>query len=232
MLTGFKNAISFLTIVRLKSDNFDAKEALRFFPVVGLLIGSFVFLISLLDTAITPLLMLIFSVIITGGLHLDGVADTADAYFSGRSKDVMLEIMKDSRIGTMGVLALILILISKLYAFENIKESMAIILPFAYSRISMLYLIRDLKYLRDDGTGKTFFGRLETKDFTLAYIIYFLSIFGGFGFFIIFNTVYFILLTLLKSYHLKKIGGATGDIIGASCEVIETVLLLTGVLIA
>ncbi|KAA0257844.1 adenosylcobinamide-GDP ribazoletransferase [Deferribacter autotrophicus] len=232
MLADFKNAISFLTIVRLKSDDFDAKGALRFFPLVGFLIGFLVFLISLFNTPITPILMIIFSVVITGGLHLDGLADTADAYFSGRSKDAMLKIMKDSRIGTMGVLALILILISKLYAFESIKEGMAIILPFAYARAGMLHLIHNLKYLRDDGTGKSFFGRLETKDFNLAYIIYFLSIFGGFGFFIIFNIVYFILLILLKNYHLKKIGGATGDIIGASCEVIETVLLLTGVFIA
>ncbi|UOD34944.1 adenosylcobinamide-GDP ribazoletransferase [Deferribacteraceae bacterium V6Fe1] len=231
MFEKFINALTFLTIIRIKQKNFDANGSLLFFPVVGLLIGLSVYLVGLISLKLAPLMMLIFSVVITGGLHLDGLADTADAYFSHKNKDEMLTIMKDSRIGVMGALALILIIMSKFYSFKILNNPFAIILPFAYSRGSMILLIEGLPYLRNNGTAKAFFDSSGKDNKILFYFTVVLSTFVGLKFFISFNLMFLITFLMLKRLHLNKVGGITGDIIGATCEVIETLLLLTGAII-
>jgi len=227
----FINALTFLTIIKINQKSFDASGSLLFYPLVGLLIGLLVYLAGLINQNLAPLFMLLTSVIITGGLHLDGLADTFDAYFSHKDKDKMLVIMKDSRIGVMGALALILVMLSKFVAFANLSKPLTIILPFAYSRGSMIFLIDSLPYLKEKGTAKAFFNNSNTNNKFIFYLISILPIFYGVKFFLLFNLAFIITFVLLKNYHRKKIGGITGDIIGATCEIIETVLLVIGVVI-
>ncbi|HQJ31558.1 MAG TPA: adenosylcobinamide-GDP ribazoletransferase, partial [Syntrophales bacterium] len=111
-------AFQFLTTIPLPggkgTGEGDIAGSLPFFPVVGLLIGmaaaagDFVFSL-LFPPGVAAVLTVLLLVLITGGLHLDGLADTADGIFSVRNRERMLEIMRDSRIGTMGVLAVVFV---------------------------------------------------------------------------------------------------------------------------
>ena len=119
-LHSLKAAFCFLTILPLKSRSrvSDLEKAPPYFPWVGAFVGLGLLLLDLLLSGRVPLCfealgLLLFWVLMTGGLHLDGVADTADGCFSSRKEGRILEIMKDSRIGTMGVLGLFFILAFK-----------------------------------------------------------------------------------------------------------------------
>ncbi|WP_211748829.1 adenosylcobinamide-GDP ribazoletransferase [Paenibacillus sp. Marseille-Q4541] len=131
------------------------KRSTLFYPVVGLSIGIVVFSVAwvsgfLLPAAPSAVLVLMIWVWLTGGLHLDGWMDSADALLSYRSRERMLEIMKDSRVGAMGVIACVLLLMLKaslLYSLmgEPILMGTAI-LPFLWSRFFMVYAM--VKYDR------------------------------------------------------------------------------------
>jgi adenosylcobinamide-GDP ribazoletransferase len=139
----FMAALRFLTVIPLPGKIGTSEEelahAVPFFPIVGLLLGCmavpvakivFILLPPLPAALLTVLLLLGFS----GGLHLDGLADTADGFFSARSTERMLEIMKDSSIGTMGAIALILVLLLKTACLASLNDhilSAVFLMPLA-----------------------------------------------------------------------------------------------------
>jgi adenosylcobinamide-GDP ribazoletransferase len=116
MMGGFLSAIQFLTIVPVKSKNADEKNlglSLLYFPAVGLILGLVLICIYhlLVFLGFQPwaaaVILTVSLTLITGGLHLDGLADTLDALAGGRDREQMLQIMRDPHIGTMGVLGLL-----------------------------------------------------------------------------------------------------------------------------
>ena len=128
----FKCAISFLTIIPVKAninDEKDFRDMMLYFPFVALILGILYYIITYISyhyaesSLLSSVLYVVSSIVLTGGLHYDGLADSCDGLFSGRDKDKILEIMQDSRIGTFGVLGIITNVILKLgiiYAFiEN-----------------------------------------------------------------------------------------------------------------
>lgn len=233
-----KTAFCFLTILPLKEGCStrvsDLEKIPPYFPWVGALIGMALFALHYFLSGRVPVCfealgLLLFWVVITGGLHLDGLADTADGCFSSRKEERILEIMKDSRIGTMGVLGLFFILAFKFFSLFYICErAMAAALFFSpvFGRFALLVVMYHLPYARPEkGIGGLFSKKKYRyqKGLLIAGII--LVCFTG-----IKGIALLCLLALLGWGYMiflkNKIRGYTGDTLGAACELVETMILV------
>ncbi len=221
--------MSFLTIIRINVD-FDAKGSVKFFTLTGGLIGVGLYGLSYTPAPFRGFLMVFYLALISGGLHLDGLADASDAFFSHRSRDEMLRIMKDSRIGTFGVLALFFVLLGKYLGFNAIRNPLFLIFIPIYGRFVAVYLMKKLPYARESGTAKSFFKKFDIWDFLGGFIFVALSFFlfdpALMG---MLNASFFLWGFFLFSYFKRRIGGITGDMIGFAIEITELFMLLLGV---
>ncbi|MCK5097605.1 MAG: adenosylcobinamide-GDP ribazoletransferase [Desulfobacteraceae bacterium] len=236
---NFKSALQFITIIPTgKSSHFSASGMIRFFPVVGLVIGILLIVFDLIVSiffyeGIVVLFDVLFLVAITGAFHLDGVGDTADGIFSHRSREKALLIMKDSRTGMMGLVAVVCTLAVKFAGIYSVKvycSSVTAMLFFliipAYARASMIFGIKFLNYGRESGTGYDFFTReLKLKDFIWLLIPVILSAFIGYKFFII-NISFGLMVFVILCFYKEKMNCITGDMLGAMTEVIEALLFV------
>ncbi len=235
MIKNLLAALQFLTILPLgKPADFPGHRMVPYFPLAGLFLGL---LLALIDTvfqyifplSIVSLIDVVFLAVVTGALHLDGLADTADGLFSHRSREESLRIMKDSRVGTMGILALIFVLGTKWAAISSLHDHRVfclIIVP-AYARGAFTIAIRFLDYIRPEGgTAKEFFAdnrSIGSLGWLLAPVVF--SMWLGFRG-IILNAVFIAIVMLVTLYYKKRLGGITGDMLGALGEVTEAGLFL------
>lgn len=233
-------ALELLTIipVRIQYGERDAiEESLVWFPFAGLLIGFVMaitgYISGLFSGALFSAMMITLSgIIMSGGLHADGLADTADGLFSRKDKDRMLEIMKDSRIGTFGVLALMVVLMARFAAIAEFAGSntvaLLIIVPVA-GRVSLILSCYKTVPARNEGMGQAFIGKSKTK--TVLSGIAFLSaaaflcyrVTGHTG--VLAPLLFPLILIpgiLINTHITRKIGGLTGDTLGAVSEITET----------
>ena len=175
MRQGLCSAIQFLTLVPCgTTTHFDARRALPFFPLVGLLIGGLLVMVDriglhLWNASTASILTLTVLAAISGALHLDGLADTADGLYGQRPPEKALEIMKDSRIGAMGMVVVLFCVALKwagLTGTGTHRWLWLLVVP-AYSRSSVLFAIYRLPYGRPSGgTGERFFETpLHRNDF-------------------------------------------------------------------
>ena len=228
-------AIEFLTVLPLgKPMVYDPKGMISFFPFAGIIIGT---LLSMFDYAVSRLwsepvvavLDVVFLAVLTGGLHLDGLGDSADGLLGHRSKEKALAIMKDSRIGVMGLLAIVCGLFIKWGGIMSLKTDrhlLLVIIP-AYARSSMLFGIRYLEYGRPrSGIGQSLFeNRLTPQAFWGLLIPVILSYFLGWrGIWLI--IVFAGITAAILFYYHRRIGCITGDMLGAMTEVTESLLFL------
>lgn len=214
----------------------DFKDTVKFFPIIGLIVGcfeAFVYYIcsKILSNNLASFITILSHIVITGGIHIDGLSDTIDGIFSGRSKQKILEIMKDSRVGTFGALAIIFLVVGKIIMLIDMPEDsiiIAIILAPVISRTMNIFLMYNRKYAREEeGMGDLFIGVLDKKNYIICLIscIIIIIAIGGLYSIIIF-TISFIFTKLFRSYIEKKIEGLTGDILGASSELNEFLIYL------
>ncbi len=240
MLTGsFWAAVQFLTVFpsRAELEENDLGKSPFWFPVVGTLIGLTVAFADalLLRVGLTVTLRAVLSVgllaAIQGGLHLDGLADTADGFFSHRSKERTLEIMRDSRIGTMGAVALFFVLTIKICALTGLDEALrwrALLLAPLAGRSTMTVMMVLLPYARTEGGLATVFARGSSKRVAwwsgLYATVISLLMCGVRGIWIIVSCL--IGGVLLGMWYKKRIGGYTGDTLGATSELTEAVVLV------
>jgi adenosylcobinamide-GDP ribazoletransferase len=204
------------------------------FPAVGLLIGIG---LAAFDHAAARMwhpqaaavLDVVFLAAITGAFHIDGLADTADGIFSHRPKERILEIMKDSRIGAMGVVAVVSVLAVKWAGISGLSENRTtlLILVPAYARGAMLFGMRALEYGRPQGgTGLAFFSRkLRPADFWGFGGAVVLSLALGRGLIAV-NLGFFLITAALLACYRRRLGCITGDMLGAMAEVTEAGLFL------
>lgn len=223
------SGLSFFTIVRIPSwAGFSLKGAAYAASFAGIFIGLGLCVVHLVGGAVAPFLMVAYLAVITGFLHIDGVADTFDAFFSHKPKEKMLEIMKDSRIGTMGACGIGLNFIGKFYAFTML-ESIAILLTVpALARFSGVWAGKVLPYAGKSGLGKSFLegvGAFYILQLIPAELILFFA--GGVKIFTMLNFALVLSSFALYIWHKKKLGGITGDGMGAFIEINETVLFLS-----
>jgi len=218
--------------IRFDADQF--RKGILFFPVVGLVIGILQAGVSaaahmIFSKEISVLLSMTFVILLTGALHLDGLADTMDGILSARKREQMLSIMKDSRIGTHGVLALIFSLLLKYLFLMEVSEDMLlpvlVTLPVA-GRTAMAVILWRSRYARKEGLGNLFIGKTLPKDsiyagLTGAILVYLFT--GVWG---VFSLVLGLIVSLLFKRHLNALlGGLTGDTLGAVNELSELVYL-------
>lgn len=168
-MTPFFIALQFLTRLKIVNQTEwsveDFGKSVVAFPYVGLIIGLILALLYGILSPFIPLvpLMLILVIaefLITGGLHADGLMDTSDGLFSGRERDRKLEIMKDSRIGSFGVVAFVFVTLLKWQLLTTIPTAefipMALIMMPLMSRWSLVLSIRSYPYAREQGMGAAF----------------------------------------------------------------------------
>lgn len=231
------SAIQFITILPAgKRSEYHPVGMVPYFPVVGLIIGL---LLAVFDGVIlhfwpgqvVAALDVIFLIAVTGAFHLDGLGDAADGIFSHRPKERAMEIMKDSRVGVMGLVAIVCGLSVKWGGISSLPVSgferalLLFIIP-SYSRGAMIFGVKFLEYGRKEGTGKELFDSpLEMRAFRWlvlpAVASFFLGLTG-----IWLNISFCLVLFLIITFYKKKMGCITGDMLGAMTEATESMLFL------
>lgn len=241
IIKEFYLLLGFMTRIPLpKIKEYDSKllgKGMKWFPLIGFIIGgiNFIFVRCLenlnFSNTLLSISVVIMNVMLTGALHLDGLADTFDGIFSYRSKQKMLEIMKDSRVGTNGAIALILYFIVKIVLINEVAikyemniSNIMLVLP-VIERIGGVFNCLCEPYARAVGLGKTFVENTNWISFIFSYILSVIILFGLSRLNIIgFRSIFFIenIVILFSLFFGKlitrKIGGITGDTLGAVLE--------------
>jgi len=238
-MLSFLIALQFLTRIpvtlpRIPSERAVA-NAIAFYPLVGLIIGVIMLTVAGLFSHTQPMLLagivLTVWVLLTGGLHLDGLADSADAWAGGLGdKDKTLDIMKDPYCGPAAVVTLVLILLIKFSALISILQTSTILyllLPPLLARAMVPLLFITTPYVRDAGLG-----RIIAQHFTVGFsvlsmffsVLVVMLIFGHAMWLILFIVA--IGFIAIRWLMMKRLGGATGDTIGALIELTETSTLI------
>lgn len=210
-----------------------------FFPVVGLLIGALLAgmhtALWLVDPGVLAALMLAVWVLLTGGLHLDGLADAADAWIGGQGdRERTLSIMKDPRSGPIAIVVIVLLLLTKFAALQVLltgDAQLVLLLTPALGRTAIVLLLITTPYVRPDGLGSPYANYLpQWSCWVLVLLIAaataaLLAELGG------------VLLTALgvgfigvRYSLMARLGGVTGDTLGAVCELTEMAALLIAAL--
>ena len=213
-------------------------RSILFYPIVGLMIGALLLLIAQPLPGLPPLLqgalVLTLWVALTGGLHLDGVADSADGWVGGMGdRERILEIMKDPRSGPMGVVAIVLILLLKWSAVVAILDAglwMVLIWPPILARTLLIGLFQTTSYLRSWGMGEGLLLNVPHWVATLVQLAVFL-VAALLGVHWIVLVVVIVAALLFRWMVVRQLGGITGDIAGAMVEKMETLLLLLLVIV-
>ncbi len=234
-MKGFLSAIQFITILPWgEAERFDPQRMIPYFPIVGIALGVLVALfdyvaVSFWGQTVASLLDVIFLALLTGAFHIDGLGDAADGLLGQRPKEKILAIMKDSRLGTMGLVAIVGGLSIKwagIAGLDTNRTLLLIIMP-AFARGSMLFGMRYLPYGRPEGgTGVDFFkDELKPSAFwglSLPVLLSFLL-----GWQAIWLIICFAAITAgLIRYYQRRVGCITGDMLGAMTEVSEAGLFL------
>ncbi len=240
-LTDLRSCLLFISILPAGKDvAYSPVGMIKFFPVVGLIIGGILALTHVLASwlwipAVSALVDVLALVAVTGAFHLDGVGDTADGIFSHRPRERALEIMKDSRTGMMGLVAVVVILALKfagLYSVASVwdlpQTLLILVIVPAYARFSMVFGIRFMDYGRKQtGTGLDLFENpLGPRDFAYGLIPLFLSLFLGYKGALVLNLLFFTALWAILVFYKKKMNCITGDMLGALTEMMEALLFM------
>jgi adenosylcobinamide-GDP ribazoletransferase len=211
-------AIQFLTIVPISATN---RNPAPWFPFVGALIGLAA--AAALHTPMHAALTIVVLIVLTGGLHEDGLADTCDAIRAGRSRERILEIMKDSRIGAYGAIAICLSILYRWQAMSHITADAWMKLPAAigFSRAAMVLLAASTPAV-SEGLGRHF--RDTLPRFTLAFIavqciLLAQAVPRNTGWIALTAVLLSVLLT--RAWLMRRLGGMTGDCLGFQCQIAE-----------
>ncbi len=236
-LAPLGEAIRFLTILPVPGlppmTETGIVRAIPLFPLAGLLIGALLWLAGLIASQFWPALvgaalLVVLWGVLTAGLHLDGVADTFDAVMSWRPRERKFEIMKDSRIGTMGALGLVAVLLLKVVFLASAGAGwwQAVLLAPLLGRWADIYGIFWFPAAREGGLGRSFQSQVRRADFVVATLLTLLPVLaiGGVRGVIALLCVW-AATHLLATLWVRDLGGLTGDTYGALCELAEVVAL-------
>lgn len=207
------------------------------YPAVGLVLGVLVALVVAqaskfgLSPALQAALCVLLLVLLTGAMHEDGLADSADGLWGGWSTERRLEIMKDSRIGVYGVLALVFSILIRFLAlwaaFEAEIGAIAVVAAASVSRFSMVWVMYSLPSARSSGLSHST-GKPEGQNVIAAAVVSFLCLALLLGTGAIWPGLTAIVVTLgWQTIAKSKIGGQTGDILGASQQLCEIAILVS-----
>ena len=221
-------------------------KATRYFPLIGWIVGAISFLFYwvssfLFDTNIATIISLIAGVLTTGAFHEDGLADVFDGFGGGWTKEKILDIMKDSRVGAYGVIAIVFLLLLKFAGlnnllatkqFANVQILLLFITYHSLARLAAINIVFTSTYSRDDETSKVkpIAKAHSYKEIVGAYIFGLLPLLMLAYINVKFIIVLLPLLLLVffaRRYFIKWIGGYTGDCLGAVEQMAELIIILT-----
>ena len=239
-------ALSFLVILptapRRPCDLAEVEASFGYFPLAGFPIGFFLsgvdwMLGSWFGLELRSLLVVLTMTALTGALHLDGLADTADAIGAGGDRTRALEIMRDSHLGAYGVVAVFFDLAVKSLSLAAISSASArlaaLILAPGLARFAMVAVSHNLDYLRSSGAGSPFLSSPSSARRNLA-VSSLITLGGCLVVAILKPRLTMLVLAfsiaaalLVRFFYRRWMGGVTGDMIGAGGEIVELVVLLT-----
>lgn len=244
MVRRFLIAVQFLTRMptprSLNPSEEEFGRSSAFFPLVGAMIGgggALLYIVLrpfLLDTTCT-LLVLVYGTLITNALHEDGLADAFDGFGGGWTRERILDIMRDSRIGAFGALALVFLVLTKynlLSALDDVEVAHWLIVAHTASRWTALPLSRWLPYAREQGQGGRIAGRvggveMAIATLTLVAVLFLLPWQAA----CVALAVTVAVTVLSGRYYRCRLNGITGDCLGATNQITETALYLMAVLL-
>lgn len=233
----FKTAVMFFTRIPVNLPNFqeaDLNDSVQYFPLVGLLVGAVAALVFWLAHLVLPLPIAVLlgmgaSIYLTGAFHEDGLADAADGLGGGWQKEQVLTIMQDSRIGSYGAVALLMVLLTKFQALSHLN---AVLLPLVLmaghtlSRLAAVMVIYTQSYVRSEGKSKPLATHFSRRQLLVA------ALFGLLP--LLLFTLYIgqplVLISLLPVVLIwwwfsrllkRRLGGYTGDCLGAMQQITE-----------
>ena len=245
IINDFLIGLQFLTRIQLVNQTHWTEESfgrsVKYFPLVGLVIGLILVALQLLFTFQLPqwgislpshtttTLLLLSMITLSGGLTCDGFMDTMDGIFSGRSRERMMEIMKDSRVGANGVMAFVLLLLFKYSLLLDLPPDTlikALVITPVYGKFAMVIAITTFPYARSEGIGKAF-AQFTNKHTLLTAAIFTITvgILSGLKTLLVLLAV-IIFTVVLSKYITKILGGLTGDVYGAVNELADVVSLV------
>ncbi len=231
----FLAALAFLTRFPIRR-SFDASAVGRgavFFPLIGasvglLQLGAYRLLKPHLAPLLVAVLLVALSAWVTRGLHLDGLADFADGLGGGATREEALRIMRDPAVGAFGVIALVLVLVLKIAAVDALAEGGALVLAAALSRWSAVPLGYFLPYARE-GAGLGAAVASGLRPFELAGATIFavlLSLFYTPRLALLSWAVVLLVSVTVGRIAKRRLGGMTGDVLGANVELSEAAVLV------
>ena len=233
-LETFLGAIRFFTRLPLPGtlgqDSLALERAIRYFPAIGLLVGTLGGLSFAVTSFFWPKTLAVLAamatiILVTGALHEDGRSDAVDGLGGGWSSERVLEIMRDSRVGSYGAVALGMILLVRFFALIEIDMLLvpvALIAGQAVSRLCMAFVMRSLDYARADGKAKPFNNHFSSSDMLFAAGTAVLPV-------LLLPPSQFIPALILAAgatlwlvrLFQRRIGGYTGDCLGAVQQLSE-----------
>ena len=240
LVTELIEAVRFLTIIPLpdRGKKVDLARAMFFFPFVGLLIGVLSLLIvhslSLyVFVRLEALALITLPILLTGGLHVDGFADFCDGFFGGKKKEDVLRIMRDSRVGVWGALGVVLLLFWKWELLASLSGRDGVLLfSLTASRWAQVVLSYFLPYANPKaGVGEAVAKKVKLHELTGAtgFVVAVIFFMRGSG--VLCFLALFPFLAAVGFYFKKRVGGITGDLLGAASEATELFLFFVFFLI-
>ncbi len=250
---SFIAALKFLTIIRLplrrEASPQELGRSIIYFPIIGIIIGITLAVLNwllgmVLPSSVVNALLIAWMVVISGGLHLDGFADTCDGIGGQKPVEARLQVMRDSRVGGFGVIGIALLLLVKYVSLNSIPPSsfmVTLIFMPVISRWLMVYAVFAYPYARPSGLGTVFKKEVNPLKFAIATLITLvvamgltawlknaysslagLAIMGG----------TWVIIVAIAAYFKRKFAGLTGDTYGAINEMAEVLVLILVSLLA
>lgn len=241
-MNAFLVGLQFLTRIHISNrtvwNDEEFGKSVSYFPIIGWIIGAFLCLLYfLLEPLNVPLLtgflLVVGELFLTGGTLADGLMDSSDGLFSGRSKERCLEIMKDSLIGSFGMLSILIYVLLTTLCLGSADTSLYLVLIAmpTLGRLNLVISICEYPYARPYGMGKSFAAYRSRWAVEVAAVTALLpALFFGFVYFILAG--FAILLGLyLNRWVVSKIGGTTGDTYGFVNQITEAFIALLFVIL-
>jgi adenosylcobinamide-GDP ribazoletransferase len=238
-MNSFLTALQFLTRIRIIRQDTVTPAAfgasVKYFPLVGAVLGAVLagfYHLTAHHLSIHTLAaaLIVLEIALTGGLHCDGLMDSADGLLSGRPRERMLEIMKDSRVGANGVVAFVLLILAKWSLLLDLLPSAPLAALFVMpvlGRLALVIAIVLFPYARPEGIGKAFAAGAGRPALAVAAALA-LACVAPFGLAAGAALAAAALFALaFGRYAVRVLGGLTGDTYGAVCELSEVVVLAT-----
>lgn len=235
MINDIRVAFAFLTRISIKhGEELSIARSARWFPFVGWVIGVvsaiiFFALSELIPSLPAAAILILLSTLITGGFHQDGLADTFDGLVGGWTPTDRLRILKDSRHGTYGVLAIVLQLVTQISLLSSLAPkfaAVALITAHTFGRVVPIYFMMASAAPLHEGMGATYIREVRKRDVFFSTFLTIILLLGLIGLHLFVITVIVAVLGYSFLIYVKKrIGGVVGDVLGAVEQIAETTIL-------